>query len=586
MGGHPEHCRVVLTNVGFVVPDKPSRFFNVGRVFKTLWVEPAGNRPQNNHLAYNPVGYGQFSYAKLRYFVVIRKRLHSCLCLAIHTYSGQGSAKGSVRSQDHAIVYSALDTEPQPLPHESITIGSFAIVLEEPGETIAPTSRLDFGKIYTVEHNLKILRVGRILPSHLPNLEQAFVDSLLGPAVARQELLPVSSPTQQRNCPSSIDWYNYLFEERHSSRGAENQIVYDREFYRSGRVFQVLTHREDQNRILRFIFIVLEQGVIDCKCLLVKQDATASPARSSPIIFDGCFDNTNHPNDAVHVQVNDPTFLETAVASCVKYEKVYAVSYGVFARYIGDVVFWSLPCLLYGFQLAHQVRLQGSGQSGAMLLSPSRTASADDDSGREFYASPPDPSIVVPFQHARRETLARGSSSTIYPPVSPPQSTISPGYLRADIDHQMQVRPSQVSQFQQGVNYSDIQFREDLARVPSPSQNLNTQHASDSSRPPPEAQGSFDAPDTYVSQHAAVTGYNVNERITRWTEEPLPVPAFFFSPYLDGKINKAYSRPFSYNSQTSPQVPQPGNSLPDSTEQRVNELTERFGRLRSPHGRP
>ena len=582
MGGHPEHCRVVLTNVGFVVPDKPSRFFNVGRVFKTLWVEPAGNRPQNNHLAYNPVGYGQFSYAKLRYFVVIRKRLHSCLCLAIHTYSGQGSAKGSVRSQDHAIVYSALDTEPQPLPHESITIGSFAIVLEEPGETIAPTSRLDFGKIYTVEHNLKILRVGRILPSHLPNLEQAFVDSLLGPAVARQELLPVSSPTQQRNCPSSIDWYNYLFEERHSSRGAENQIVYDREFYRSGRVFQVLTHREDQNRILRFIFIVLEQGVIDCKCLLVKQDATASPARSSPIIFDGCFGNTNHPNDAVHVQVNDPMFLETAVASCVEYEKVYAVCYGVYARHIGDVVLWSLPCLIDEFQLAHQDRFRGSGQSRATLFSPNRTESADDYLGREYYASRPDTSTVVPVQHAKREPLARRRSTTYYPPVSPPQSTISAGSIRAYIDQQAQVLTSQVSPSQQGGSYSTIQVHGGLARMPSRSPSLNTQHASDPSRPPQEAQGRFVAPNSYVPQHVAATGHNFNELLTSWTD----IAGDFTLPLYSSRRDVPYPEWSLYSSQISPQVPQPSNPRPDATGQEVDDLTVRFGQLRSPGRKP
>ena len=141
--------------------------------------------------------------------------LHSCLCLAIHTYSGQGSAKGGgVRSQYYTVVYSSVDTKPQPLPYENITIESFTIVLEEPGETIAPTSRLDFGKIYTVEHNLKILRIGRILPNHLPNLETAFVHSLDGTALARQELQPVTSRTQQRNCPSSIDWCDHLFKRR------------------------------------------------------------------------------------------------------------------------------------------------------------------------------------------------------------------------------------------------------------------------------------------------------------------------------------------------------------------------------------
>ncbi|KAG4429996.1 hypothetical protein IFR05_014521 [Cadophora sp. M221] len=171
----------------FTIADKPSRFFNVGRVFKTLWVEPAGATNSSIHQpGYNSVGYGQFSYSKVRRFVVIRKRLHSCLCLAIHTYGGQGALKSDVRSQDHAVVYSSREAEPKPLPYENITTGGFAVVLEEPGETIAPMSRIDFGKIYTVEHNLKILRVGRVHPGHLPRLEEVFIEALIGPRVKSQ----------------------------------------------------------------------------------------------------------------------------------------------------------------------------------------------------------------------------------------------------------------------------------------------------------------------------------------------------------------------------------------------------------------
>ncbi|KAH7385015.1 hypothetical protein BKA64DRAFT_155812 [Cadophora sp. MPI-SDFR-AT-0126] len=265
----------------FDVADKPSRFFNFGRVFKTLWVEPAGKLPQDGHPAYNTVGYGQFSYAKMRHFVVIRKRLHSCLCLAIHTYGGQGAAKTNIRSQDHAVVYSSLDTEPQPLPDENITIGGFAIVLEEPGETIAPMSRIDFGKVYTIEHNLKILRVGRILPNHLPNLEQAFVGSLLGPALARQAPDPMPQPPQKHNSPSLIYWSDKNVEGYHTLP-AEQHHVQDHQFYQLGKVFLVMMHLIDQRDPGRFIFIVLEKGSKSCKCVAIQKNFDPSFAKFSP----------------------------------------------------------------------------------------------------------------------------------------------------------------------------------------------------------------------------------------------------------------------------------------------------------------
>ena len=164
---------------GFAVADKPSRFFNIGRVFKTLWIEPAGTTSKDtDQRSFHTVGYGQLSYSKVRRFVVIRKRLHSCLCLAISTYSGRGVSKEDGRPQDHAMVYSSSDLIPSPLPQEKITLDAFPIIVEEPSEALGPVSRLDFGKVYTVEHNVKVLRIGRIAPDHINRLQQCFADAM------------------------------------------------------------------------------------------------------------------------------------------------------------------------------------------------------------------------------------------------------------------------------------------------------------------------------------------------------------------------------------------------------------------------
>jgi hypothetical protein len=154
----------------------------MGRVFKTLWTEPAGGTTTiMDKRFYKETSYGELSFTKMRRFVVVRKRLHSCLCLAIYTYGGQGTTKSNVRPQDHAVVYVQGHEEPAPLPEEQSKKGAFPIIVEEPTETIVPMSRLDFSRIYTVEHNVKVLKVGRISPEHHERLEKYFVESIVPP---------------------------------------------------------------------------------------------------------------------------------------------------------------------------------------------------------------------------------------------------------------------------------------------------------------------------------------------------------------------------------------------------------------------
>jgi hypothetical protein len=162
-------------SISLGVISQPARFFQIGRVFKMLWTEPAGETAADTDKEYyHPVGYGQLSFTKMRRFVVVRKRLHSCLCLTISTYGGQGAAKKDSRSQDHAVVYSSKDTLPQDV---QFTKEPIQIIIEEPSETIDPKSVIDFGRVYTVEHNLKVLNVGRLAKPDKKRLDQYFTET-------------------------------------------------------------------------------------------------------------------------------------------------------------------------------------------------------------------------------------------------------------------------------------------------------------------------------------------------------------------------------------------------------------------------
>lgn len=90
----------------------------------------------------------------------------------IQTYRNQGTRKHGVLAEDHAIIYTGVDRydEPDPLAGEELTKN--AIRVEAAGnESLHPCSRVNFGKTYTVEHNVKVLEVGKVTPEHIVLLD-------------------------------------------------------------------------------------------------------------------------------------------------------------------------------------------------------------------------------------------------------------------------------------------------------------------------------------------------------------------------------------------------------------------------------
>jgi hypothetical protein len=52
------------------------------------------------------------------------------------------------------------------------------VVADSPEQTVNPMSRLDFGKIYTVEHNVKILPIGRVTEQSMERFIQYTRDEM------------------------------------------------------------------------------------------------------------------------------------------------------------------------------------------------------------------------------------------------------------------------------------------------------------------------------------------------------------------------------------------------------------------------
>lgn len=165
--------------------DKPKRFFSVGRIFKTAWFEPGGQdavsrRADLDYTKECLAFHGEKPYARFRWFIVVRKRLHHSLCFSITSSSVKGQTPTSRgRPRDFVVLYSASVVEPPvPFPEEGIVRKPIAVIIEDGEQFISPFARLDCGRIYTVEDNLKVMKIGRVQPDSLPDLEAYFKESV------------------------------------------------------------------------------------------------------------------------------------------------------------------------------------------------------------------------------------------------------------------------------------------------------------------------------------------------------------------------------------------------------------------------
>ncbi len=128
-----------------------------------LWSEPVGSGGTEITTAKGP--YGERYFAKVRRFLIVSAihRGHS-ICLPIMTYSMQGVLKAGVHPEDHAVVYSSrrdgrylLEREEGLMPKSPIRIE-----MNSPREKLDLLSRLNYAKVYTVEHNVKVFFIGRV----------------------------------------------------------------------------------------------------------------------------------------------------------------------------------------------------------------------------------------------------------------------------------------------------------------------------------------------------------------------------------------------------------------------------------------
>jgi hypothetical protein len=172
----------LTASADFSVIAKPKRFFSIGRIFKAVWFEPgpATAEPTTDDpeewSSRCPGFHGEKPLARFRWFVVVRRRLHHSLCFSVTTFSRgkSGGSGGAGRSRPYAVLHNSNVKPPRPYDEEEITRDPIAVIIEDDELYISPIARLDCGRIYTVEDNLRVSKVGRVHPDSLSALEECY----------------------------------------------------------------------------------------------------------------------------------------------------------------------------------------------------------------------------------------------------------------------------------------------------------------------------------------------------------------------------------------------------------------------------
>ncbi|KAH7409824.1 hypothetical protein DE146DRAFT_643101 [Phaeosphaeria sp. MPI-PUGE-AT-0046c] len=156
-------------------------FFVPGRVFRMLWSEPAGQAnpgQTRNSTHFSTVWLGEQAYSVIRRFVVVRNKGTFSQCIPIQTYSNLGAAKAGLIMVDHGIIHTSPNP-PNQLPGEALVKYSIRVQPTN-DENLHPASRVNYGRPYAVEHNVKVLDVGMVVEQHRYLLSAYFYAAMWG----------------------------------------------------------------------------------------------------------------------------------------------------------------------------------------------------------------------------------------------------------------------------------------------------------------------------------------------------------------------------------------------------------------------
>jgi hypothetical protein len=163
-------------------------FFRQGRVFSILLPEPKGQTPLkadagNEDPRTVTVGpKGEKIYSTIRTMAVVRQRHGYSICVPINSYRSKslGNKNMSMKEkQAHAIVYSSSQGVPKPLQGDPEFVKKPIAVDLAPEQSLNAFSRIYFGKMTSVEWNVKVMNIGHISETSMLVFEEYWREELL-----------------------------------------------------------------------------------------------------------------------------------------------------------------------------------------------------------------------------------------------------------------------------------------------------------------------------------------------------------------------------------------------------------------------
>jgi hypothetical protein len=154
----------------------PASFFSVGKVFAILWHENVGTQPNRQpgpNVITSTGRFGEMIFSHIRRMIVVRARHGYCWCVGINTYGRRGIAEKRLSAAEaaaHTIAHDSRETATY-LPGEEAIVKEPIAIDMNPGHTLEAASRLNFAKVFTVEHNVKVMPLGRVARASLLYLE-------------------------------------------------------------------------------------------------------------------------------------------------------------------------------------------------------------------------------------------------------------------------------------------------------------------------------------------------------------------------------------------------------------------------------
>ena len=80
------------------------------------------------------------------------------------TYGGQGTAKSGVKREYHAIIFTGERAPKELKDEKKLSKKPIRVISDSPRHKLAVESRVNYSKLYTVEHNVKVCFIGKIHP--------------------------------------------------------------------------------------------------------------------------------------------------------------------------------------------------------------------------------------------------------------------------------------------------------------------------------------------------------------------------------------------------------------------------------------